>query len=313
MADIDDPVLKEYLNSEDINMAIASDIAYSHAKNIDSGISKQEANAKTDTEIEERLNFHDLVPQYSNRHVVTIKNVMNDDYIMAVRGTKITDVSDLASDFQIAFNQEANRTKSVEKLYKSFRQDQPKAKLTLTGHSLGAYVAHNIANKNNEKYVGFDLPASPIGLVTDAVEGYGVKAEHRVYLTDHVDILSSLNKLTNFNDKVNVLPQKESTGSYIGSHNIKNYLYDKTPNSKIVKTTSKNNTHYSMPHMVTAQRTAMSVPPKKMLDTSKSVPRVVDFFKEPKKPQGLRTGYENECLKNPKLKKCKQLNESKFY
>jgi len=300
MADIDDPIVREYVNSNDINMAIASDIAYKHAENLATNTTAI-ANAKTDSMIEERLNFHDLVPTHSNEHVTTIKNVMNDEYIMAVRGTQKTNISDLASDAQILFNQNVNRVDSVEKIYKSFRQEQPTAKLTLTGHSLGAYVAHTIANKYNEPFVGFDLPASPFGVISDNVTSYNVKPEHRVYLTNRFDAVSSLNKATNLTDKVITLPQTQPTINLFGSHDIKNYLYDKIPHSKLVKTMTNKNTYYSMPHMATSRRTA------------KSVPDDVNNFYKPQKIRRLRTDYENECLTNPELKKCKQLNEKKFY
>lgn len=301
MADIDDPIVREYVNSNDINMAIASDIAYKHAENLASSSTKQEANAKTDSMIEERLNFHDLVPTHSNENVTTIRNVINDEYIMAVRGTQKTNISDLASDAQILFNQNVNRVDSIEKIYKSFRQEQPTAKLTLTGHSLGAYVAHTIANKYNEPYVGFDLPASPFGILSDNVTNYNVKPEHRVYLTDRVDLVSSLNKVTNLSDKVVTLPQKEPTTNLFGSHDIKNYLYDKKMPSKLVKTMTNKNTYYSMPHITMSRQ------------TTKSVPVDVNKFYKPEKVRSLRTGYQNECLTNPKLKKCKQLIEGKFY
>jgi hypothetical protein len=386
MADIDDPIVREYVNSNDINMAIASDIAYKHAENLASSSTKQEANAKTDSMIEERLNFHDLVPTHSNEHVTTIRNVMNDEYIMAVRGTNPKNIHDLASDAQILFNQNVNRVDSVEKIYKSFRQEQPTAKLTLTGHSLGAYVAHTIANKYNEPFVGFDLPSSPLGIISDTIRGYhhettpnpfsltqrgkraafmdmkaematgragreerdaeeeeryliqtGVKQaaqrqgfmtkkvaedameyavnesrlsagnklhrnpEHHVYLTEGLDLVSVLTKYTNVNDNVKILPQQQSTSSLLGSHSIKNYIYNNKPHSTLVRTASKKNTYYSMPHMATSRQTA------------KSVPVDVNKFYKPQKTRRLRTGYENECLTNPYLNKCKQLNERKFY
>lgn len=311
MADIDDPIVREYVNSNDINMAIASDIAYKHAENLASN-TPQMANAKTDSMIEERLNFHDLVPAHSNEYVTTIKNAINDEYIMAVRGTQISNIYDLASDAQILLNQNVNRVDSVEKIYKSFRQEQPTAKLTLTGHSLGAYAAHTIANKYNESFVGFDLPASPFGVISDNIESYNVKPEHRVYLTNRFDAISSLNKVTNLSDKVITLPQKESTRHLLGSHDIKNYIYEKNPNSKLVKTTSNKNTYYSMPHMATSQRTAKSVPVN-VNKFYKQVPVDVNKFYKEKKTRRLRTGYKSECLTNPELKKCKQLIEKKFY
>lgn len=385
MADIDDPIVRTYMTSGDMNMAIASNIAYKHAENLASN-TLQIANGKTNVAIEKELPNHKLIPAYTNEHVTTIRNMPKNEYIMAVRGTNTKNIHDLASDTQIFFNQDVNRVNSVEKIYESFKREQPTAKVTLTGHSLGAYVAHTIANKYNEPFIGFDLPSSPLGIISDTLRGYhhattpnpfsltqggkraaymdmkaematgragreerdaeeeeryliqtGVKQaaqrqgfmtkkvaedameyavnesrlsagykirsnpEHRVYLTEGLDLVSVLTKYTNVNDNVKILPQQESTSSLLGSHSIKNYIYNNKPHSTLVRTASKKNTYYSMPHMTTLQRTAKSVP----VDVDK-------FFKE-KKPRRLRTGYENECLTNPELKKCKQLNESKFY
>lgn len=322
MADYDDPVVRQYMNSDDMNMAIASEISYSHANNLASN-STDIANDKTNVTIEERLQNHKLIPAYTNEYVTTIKNMPKNEYIMAVRGTNPANIHDLASDAQILFNQKVNRVDTIEKIYDSFRKEQPTAKLTLTGHSLGAYVAHTIANKNNEFFVGFDLPASPLGIVSDQLpeflEKINPQVRHRVYFNQSFDAVSIVGKYTNVNDNLTILPQRESTRNLFGSHSIKNYIYENNPDSKMLKTTSKKNTYYSMPHMTTAERTAKSVPvnrffKEKHLDMIFKEKNVDEnkFFKE-KKPSRLRTGYENECLTNPTLKKCKQLIERKFY
>lgn len=338
MADIDDPIVREYMNSGDMNMAIASDIAYKHADNLANN--PDIANGRTNVEIENRLQNHKLIPAFTNEYVTTIKNMPKNEYIMAVRGTNPQNIRDLASDAQILFNQNVNRVDTVEKVYESFRREQPTAKLTLTGHSLGAYVAHNIANKYNEPFVGFDLPASPLSVLSDNVQEYVNKVlndrpfisphalnkmvkqkttqigkqpielvndpanrifetqkfnpqvRHRVYFNEGFDTVSVIGKYSNVNDNLKTLPQQESTDKLFGSHSIKNYIYNKKSPSTLVKTSNKKNTYYSMPHLTTAQKIMRSVP---------------------RNPGRLRTGYENECLTNPYLKKCKQLTERKFY
>jgi alpha/beta superfamily hydrolase len=339
MADIDDPIVREYMNSGDMNMAIASDIAYKHADNLANNPTDV-ANGKTNVAIEKSLQNHKLIPAYTNEYVTTIKNMLKNEYIMAVRGTNPKNIGDLASDAQILFNQNVNRVDTVEKVYESFRREQPTAKVTLTGHSLGAYVAHTIANKYNEPFVGFDLPASPLAVLSDNLpefinkvlkdrpfiapqalnkmvkkqtkiiskkpielehdpahgifqtQMFNPQVRHRVYFNQGFDAVSVIGKYTNVNDNLKTLPQQESTDKLLGSHSIKNYIYNKKSPSKLVKTSNKKNTYYSMPHLTTAQKIMRSVP---------------------RNPGRLRTGYENECLTKPYLKKCKQLNERKFY
>lgn len=339
MADIDDPIVREYMNSGDMDMAIASEIAYKHADNLANNPTDV-ANGKTNVAIEKSLQNHKLIPAYTNEYVTTIKNMPKNEYIMAVRGTNPKNIGDLASDAQILFNQDVNRVNTVEKVYESFRREQPTAKVTLTGHSLGAYVAHTIANKYNEPFVGFDLPASPLAVLSDNLpefinkvledrpfiapqalnklvkqqtkiiakkpielvhdpvnrvfqtEKFNPEVRHRVYFNKGFDAVSVIGKYTNVNDNLRTLPQQESTDKLFGSHSIKNYIYNKKPPSTLVKTSNKKNTYYSMPHLTTAQKIMRSVP---------------------RNPGRLRTDYENECLTNPYLKKCKQLNERKFY
>jgi len=339
MADIDDPIVREYMNSGDMDMAIASEIAYKHADNLANNPTDV-ANGRTNVAIEKALQNHKLIPAYTNEYVTTIKNMPKNEYIMAVRGTNPKNIGDLASDAQILFNQDVNRVNTVEKVYESFRREQPSAKVTLTGHSLGAYVAHTIANKYNEPFVGFDLPASPLAVLSDNLpefinkvledrpfiapqalnkmvkkqteiikkkpielvndpanrvfqtQKFNPEVRHRVYFNKGFDAVSVIGKYTNLNDDLRTLPQQESTDTLLGSHSIRNYIYDKKPPSKLVKTSNKKNTYYSMPHLTTAQKIMRSVP---------------------RNPGRLRTGYENECLTNPYLKKCKQLNERKFY
>ena len=262
MADFDDPTFRQYIESGDVAMAEASKIAYQHELNVNAN--PETAIAETQKLINERFNEpHFLIPTHSNENVITIERP-NKEYIMAVRGTRPTNINDLAADAQILFNEKNNsRVKSVEEVYKSFRAEQPDAKLTLTGHSLGAYVAHELANKYNETFVGFNLPASPLGVLNSNLD-YNTTAEHKVYLTNNLDVISRLNKYTKFTDKIITLPQKQKTiNNWFGSHDIdnftrNNYKTNKKLKPKIVKTKRGRNTYYDMPNAEAVRRSSIS-------------------------------------------------------
>jgi hypothetical protein len=262
MADFDDPTFRQYIESGDVAMAEASKIAYQHELNVNAN--PETAIAETQKLINERFNEpHFLIPTHSNENVITIERP-NKEYIMAVRGTRPTNINDLAADAQILFNDRNNsRVKSVEEVYKSFRAEQPNAKLTLTGHSLGAYVAHELANKYNETFVGFNLPASPLGVLNSNLD-YNTTAEHKVYLTSNLDVISSLNKYTKFTDKIITLPQKKETQhKWTGSHDIDNFTQGESNKRsalkpKIVKTKRGRNTYYDIPNAEAIRRSSIS-------------------------------------------------------
>lgn len=260
MADIDDPLFVQYMQSDDAFMAQASDVAYKHELNVNANPAT--ANAETQKLLNERFTEpHFLMPQFSNTHAITIERP-NKEFILAVRGTRPTNISDLAADAQILLNDRNNsRVTSVEKLYQSFRAEHPTHKLTITGHSLGSYVGHQIANKYDEDFIGFSHPASPLGLVSDNLD-YNTTAEHKIYLTKNLDVISSFNKYAKFTDEIISLPQKKETQQdYFGSHSIDNFL----PNKKvklqpqILKTKRGRNTYYSTPNAEDVRRSANSV------------------------------------------------------
>jgi len=283
MSELDDPIFVQYMLSDDIAMAQASAVSYQHELNIISNPTT--ANEETQKLLTERFTEpHFIVPQFSNEHAITIERP-NKEYILAVRGTRPTNISDLAADAQILLNdRNNNRVNSVEKLYNSFKAENPNSKLTLTGHSLGAYVAHQIANKYDEPFVGFNLPASPLGIINDNLN-YSTTSEHKIYLTKNLDVISSLNKYTNFTDKIITLPQKQETlPNWLGSHDIQNYLPSKkeTLKPRMLKTKKGKNTYYSTPNAEDVRRSANAI-------------------------------YDN-CADNPSLEKCaKKINKMLIY
>lgn len=285
MSELDDPIFVQYMQSDDIAMAQASAVAYQHELNLNANPTT--ANEETQKLLTERFTEpHFIVPEFSNENAITIKRP-NDEYILAVRGTRPTNINDLTADAQILINDKNNiRVNSVEKLYNSFKSENPNSKLTLTGHSLGAYVAHQIANKYDEPFVGFNLPASPLGIISDNVN-YNTTAEHKIYLTKNLDVISSLNKYTNFTDKIITLPQKQETlPNWLGSHDIQNYLPNKkeTLKPRMLKIKRGKNTYYSTPNEEDVRRSQNNI-----------------------------AIYDN-CADNPNLERCaKKINKMLIY
>lgn len=257
----EDPAIAEYKASGDADMGAASKISYQHELNVLQN--KTTANDETNKLIKTALgDDHSLVPEFTDNDAITIKRP-NNEYILAVRGTRPTNISDLISDEQILVGSNVNRFDKVEKVYTSLRAQNPNSKITVTGHSLGGYVAKSLADKYEFKdskldMVGFDVAASPIHVaatvagavaapeaipfmvgqsigegisryVKKAVIGGSNYGKPRTYSTDTLDLISVTNNLTNFRDEVKTLPQTVSKKQWFGSHSIDNYVFAKFP------------------------------------------------------------------------------------
>lgn len=290
----EDPAIAEYRASGDADMGAAAKLSYQHELNVIKNNST--ANEETTKQIKTALgDSHELVPQFSDRDALTIKRP-NGDYILAVRGTRPTNISDLISDEQILINSKVNRVEKVDKIYNALREKNPNSKITLTGHSLGGFVANALADKYEFKdkkldMVGFDVAASPLGIPDMLIQGvaHHVKqpllggsqyGNHRIYLTDTFDAISTINKYTNYDDDVKILPQRTSRSNWFGSHSITNYVLEpaqKAMKAVIVKTQQKNKTFYVSPQME---------------------------FK-----QNILEQSRDYCVNNPNSQKCKSINK----
>lgn len=330
MSNLDDPLFVEYMQSDIIAMAeerdaldasIVARTAYQHEKNINAN--ETTANEETNKLLVERFDtphFNYIVPEFSNANALTVKKP-NNEYIMGVRGTRISNISDLISDKQILFNEpKVNRVETIEQLYKDFRKQQPTAKLTLTGQSLGAYVANQIGDKYADPYTPidknlyittFDLPLSPLagtplfptlgGIDIELNKGKAqyakslvlpqVMPKHKAYLTDTFDVISSLNKYINYDDEVKIIPQQQPTSDFTGSHHPANY--EKYFKKKKQKSEMKQLTF--QPHIIKVEKgntTHYSVPNEHIIKRSSA-----------------SDVYDN-CIDNPSLEKCaKKINK----
>jgi hypothetical protein len=296
----EDPAIAEYRASGDADMGAASKLSYQHELNIlkNSSTANEETNKQIKTTLGEN---HELVPELSDRDALTIKRP-NGDYILAVRGTRPTNISDLISDDQILLNTKVNRVEKVDKIYNALREKNPNSKITVTGHSLGGYVANAIADKYEFKdkkldMVGFDVAASPLGVVDMLIQGvaHHVKqpllggseyGNHRIYLTDTFDTISFINKIANYDDDVKILPQRVSRENWLGSHSIDNYVLEprKAVKAYIQKTEQGIKRFYSTPQKQIKKETS-------------------DFI------QDIAGESRDYCSLNPNSQRCKTINK----
>jgi triacylglycerol esterase/lipase EstA (alpha/beta hydrolase family) len=315
----EDPAIAEYRASGDADMGAASKLSYQHELNIikNSSTANEETNKLIKTALGEN---HELVPEFSDNDALTIKRP-NNEYILAVRGTRITNISDLISDEQILVGANVNRFDKIEKVYTGLRTQNPNAKITVTGHSLGGYVAKHLADKYEFKdkkldMVGFDVATSPIhigmaiagavaepelipGMVVKGVAGrvsnyvkhaligaseYG---KHRTYSTDTFDAISVMNNITNFDDEVKTLPQRVSRSYWFGSHSPNNYILEPKQTAAkayILKTEQGNKKFYTTPQIQIKKETG-------------------DF------KQDLSDKSRDYCSLNPNSQRCKIINK----
>jgi hypothetical protein len=296
----EDPAIAEYRASGDADMGASAKLSYVHELNIlkNSSTANEETNKQIKTTLGEN---HELVPEFSDRDALTIKRP-NGDYILAVRGTRPTNISDLISDDQILLNTKVNRVEKVDKIYNALRQKNPNSKITITGHSLGGYVANAIADKYEFKdkkldMVGFDVAASPLGIPDMLIQGvaHHVKqpllggseyGNHRIYLTDTFDTISFINKIANYDDDVKILPQRVSRENWLGSHSIDNYVLEprKAVKAYIQKTEQGIKRFYSTPQ--------------------KQIKKETFDFK-----QDLSDKSKDYCSLNPNSERCKKINK----
>jgi hypothetical protein len=241
-----------YLNSDDVYMGVASDIAYRHRINLKTD--RNTADAKTNAFIQSRMEGHSLMPEYSNENQVVIRRPDN-SIIFAVRGTDPTNPLDLWNDALIATGTMSSaplsRLTEVEKVFNTLPKD---SKVTLTGHSLGADIARRIGEKYDKRSVTFSTPEVYPSIPTHP-------SHNTTYLTNKFDIVSSANKYINFSDDLRVLPET-STKFLTASHDISNFLPPErmyplghvvTPNPKNVRYPIKHREVFTAPPAQPAQ------------------------------------------------------------
>jgi len=82
----------------------------------------------------------------------------NNEYVIAMRGTEITDWGDLVADFGIIRRKFGVQFLNALNAYNVYLGQARKASLTITGHSLGGALAKYVAAKHGVNAVAFNAP-----------------------------------------------------------------------------------------------------------------------------------------------------------
>lgn len=203
---------------EDVPYAVASHIAYEYYYDGDPVLTQDKLTSMMDTyTIDENL---------SNDVGVVLRNDNDNSAILAYRGTDPTNVFDLNADAQLATGIDKllpfqTRLSRAEDLYTSTKNNYPN--LSITGHSLGGYLAEHISRTNNEKAVIFNPGLTPI--TTHTLPPVGA-FKPIVYETDNFDILSHSvhNRVYTSEVDLRTITQREGLTEWVGSHNLDTFL-----------------------------------------------------------------------------------------
>lgn len=209
----DEEQIYERMPTEDMEYAIASQIAYEY---YDNGNNIEETQRILDTYLE----GYAFDPANSYNDASTIVRP-DGTAILAYRGTRPTNPVDLVVDAGILIGTHRSPIPAPSFIQAQNHYNQVKAnypKLDITGHSRGGTWANYIARQNGEKAVVFNPGETPFGL------SYGGENNTRVYRTDTFDIVSiSTHGYRDYND-IRIIPQTDPRSDWLGSHNLTNFL-----------------------------------------------------------------------------------------
>jgi len=203
---------------EDVPYAVASHIAYEYYYDGDPVLTQDKLTSMMDT--------YSLDNELSNDVGVVLKNNNDNSAILAYRGTDPTNIYDLNADAQLATGLDRllpfqTRLSRAEDMYNSVKNIYPN--VSITGHSLGGYLADHISRENNEKAIIFNPGLTPI--TTHTLPPMGA-FKTIVYETDNFDTLSHSvhNRIYSSEVDLRTITQKENLTEWIGSHNVDSFL-----------------------------------------------------------------------------------------
>jgi hypothetical protein len=208
---------------EDLEFSIASQISYDY---YDNGNDAQKTQEILDTYLE----GYTLDSELSYNDAATIVRP-DGSVILAYRGTRPTNPIDLVVDAGIVLGTGRSAIPAPSFVQAQHHYDLVKSKydnVDITGHSRGGVWANYIARNNGEKAVVFNPGESPIGF------NYTGENKTRVYRTDTFDLVSISTHAYKDYDDIRIIPQTDDRSSWLGSHNLTNFLpsLDMLPLSK---------------------------------------------------------------------------------
>ena len=198
---------------EDYEYSIASQVAYDY---YDNGNDAEKTQQILDTYLE-GYKF-DKENSYNDASTIVRPD---GSAILAYRGTRPTNPIDLVVDAGILLGTHRSPIPAPSFIQAQNHYNQVKSKynnVDITGHSRGGTWGNYIARANGEKGVFFNPGETPFGL------SYSGENKTRVYRTNTFDIVSiSTHAYKDYND-IRIIPQTDPTESWLGSHNITNFL-----------------------------------------------------------------------------------------
>lgn len=156
--------------------------------------------------------------------------VNNDTVIVAFRGTVLTNPRDLIADARIAYGNflSGSRMKRSISFVNKVTKKYPDKEIILTGHSLGARIAHDVASILGLKSYSYNMGSSPVDIPFNLLETlrckYGkncnIDKEKQKAFHSYGDPVS-LSSLSGYHD-TEIVPRKPGHDV----HTIDNFIMD---------------------------------------------------------------------------------------
>jgi len=172
-------------------------------------------------------NQFQLIRQYTNKDMLTVKHKHSGKVIIGIRGTDKDNetnnrVRDLLDDIRLGLgkNDKVKRVSEVEPIIKRAVRRYGKNNIILTGHSLGAYVSTRISKDLGLRAVVFNIGSSPMDENTgenELVTNYTTNDPLRGVI-DPLSITSSIR------DNYKTIKVKQKKG--VNVHSIENFTPD---------------------------------------------------------------------------------------
>lgn len=187
---------------------------------------------KANDKLQVYMPAHHILPEYSDKNSTVIEKINNNgeqELIISYRGTDPFNPLDLTADAQIAFgnpsaqllNFPVGRFREAENKYLELKKQFPNAKITLTGHSLGARQALLIGEKYNVPTRAFNVGSSIADYV---ISNYPKRDDIKIYTVDS-DWISSPNRKDTSQEVISVVPMQETTLlAPLAGHGLDNFI-----------------------------------------------------------------------------------------
>ena len=195
----------------------------------------KEGYKKANDELHRYLPNHNILYSLSGPNAVVIKK--RDHITISYRGTDPQNLSDLGADTQIGLGnlvsdniQSYGRFNEADRKYQAVREAYPDARITLTGHSLGAQLGIHTGRKYDLEGTFFNPGQSPLSVPTEIKEA--MKTRNNNFTIHHVfgDPISSSNAWLDKSDKIITHYISPTTyarqwfSGQVGGHPLSNFI-----------------------------------------------------------------------------------------